>query len=246
MSKETNRPKMTRLQAEVLISEIDLILKELNIPAIVAGSYRRGKAEIGDLDFVVIDGNLDAIVSKLQPQEILAQGDVLVRCRYRNEQVEFTRTSIYTLGAALLHSTGSGAFNEGIRGFAKGKGLKLNQYGLWNGNERLAAATEEEIFAALKLEFIPPELRTIFGRAVPAGGIKANGRVAKILFEISAKYKQDGDSWRAKSFGAAGNTVKNWPEDLRKIKDPTELPGIGPSIATEIRSILTTGTSSRL
>jgi DNA polymerase (family 10) len=62
-------------------------------------------------------------------------------------------------GAALLYFTGSKAHNIRLRNLALGRGLKLNEYGLWRGRRPLAGATEEEVYAALGLPWIPPELR---------------------------------------------------------------------------------------
>jgi DNA polymerase (family X) len=64
-----------------------------------------------------------------------------------------------SFGAALLYFTGSKAHNVALRGLAKGRGLKLNEYGLFRGARCLAGRTEEEVYEALGLAFVPPELR---------------------------------------------------------------------------------------
>jgi DNA polymerase (family 10) len=76
-------------------------------------------------------------------------------------------------GAALLYFTGAKAHNIRLRNLALERGLKLNEYGLWRGRRRLAGATEESVYAALDLPWIPPELREDRGEieAAARGGL---------------------------------------------------------------------------
>ena len=82
-----------------------------------------------------------------------------------------------SFGAALCYFTGSKAHNLALRRIALGRGLKLNEYGLFRGRRRLAGATEEELYEALGLDWIPPELREDAGEIEAAG----EGRLPKLV-----------------------------------------------------------------
>ncbi|HYM39235.1 MAG TPA: PHP domain-containing protein, partial [Thermoplasmata archaeon] len=77
----------------------------------------------------------------------------------RSLQVDLEILEAGSWGAGLQYFTGSKDHNVHLRGMAVGKGLKLNEYGLFRGEEKLAGATEEEVYAGLGLPFIPPEMR---------------------------------------------------------------------------------------
>ena len=84
----------------------------------------------------------------------------VIKHRGVDVQVELNRTTRHNMGAALLHSTGSAMFNAELRMFAKQRGFILNQYGLTNKlSNKVVSRTEEAIFKALGLDFIPPEDR---------------------------------------------------------------------------------------
>src|SRR5207244_11060111 len=86
----------------------------------------------------------------------------LVR-RRGGRQVDLRAVEPDAYGAALLYFTGSKAHNVELRQLAQEKGLKLNEYGLYRGERRVAAATEAEIYRALGLDWIPTELREASG-----------------------------------------------------------------------------------
>jgi DNA polymerase (family 10) len=137
-----------------------------------AGSLRRGRETVGDLDVLVtgpccIDDQqrshlIDEIVRFPGILEVLAKGDNKVSFRLRKGlQVDVRTLPPDSYGAAMQYFTGSKNHNVTLRQRALKMGLTLNEYGLFKleGNERVAAATEEEIYGKLKLDFIPPELR---------------------------------------------------------------------------------------
>ncbi len=131
---------------------------------IVAGSYRRRRDTVGDLDVVVtaVDGAAvgDKLVSYENVAEVLAHGPTRTTVVLRSGiQVDVRAVPEESYGAALLYFTGSKAHNIALRAIAIRRGWKLNEYGLFSGRRRLAGATEEEIYEKLGLAFIPPEMR---------------------------------------------------------------------------------------
>jgi DNA polymerase (family X) len=131
---------------------------------VVAGSYRRRRDTVGDLDVVVTAKNGAAVGDKLVGYEnvaqVLAHGPTRTTVVLRSGlQVDVRAVPEYSYGAALLYFTGSQAHNIALRGIALHRGWKLNEYGLFSGRRRIAGLTEEEIYKKLGLTFIPPELR---------------------------------------------------------------------------------------
>ena len=131
---------------------------------VVAGSYRRRRDTVGDLDLLVTTEDAAAVGDKLvryeNVAEVLAHGPtrttVILRSRI---QVDVRAVSEESYGAALIYFTGSKAHNIALRGLAVDRGWKLNEYGLFAGKRRIAGATEEEVYKKLGLAFVPPELR---------------------------------------------------------------------------------------
>lgn len=130
----------------------------------VAGSYRRGKETIGDLDLLV-DSNEPAKVMDYfgnfeEVGEVLVRGDTKMSVRLVGGlQVDLRVVPTESFGAALQYFTGSKEHNVILRGRAKARGLKINEYGVYRGDKYLAGATEEEVYAAMDLPWFPPELR---------------------------------------------------------------------------------------
>src|ERR1700720_10187 len=146
-----------------------------------AGSLRRGKETVGDLDLLVTlaDGftsqkHVDALAKHILEfpgiDQTLARGENKVSFTLQNGlQVDVRLLEKENFGAALLYFTGSKEHNVALRGRANDMGYTLNEYQLatLKGEKRVAGRTEEEIYAKLKLEFIPPELRENTGE-IPA------------------------------------------------------------------------------
>jgi DNA polymerase (family X) len=147
-----------------------------------AGSLRRGKETVGDLDLLVTLGDgftsqkhVDALA-----EHILKFKDIDQKLAHGENKVSFTLTSGLQVdvrllekenfGAALLYFTGSKEHNVALRGRANDMGLTLNEYTLatLKGEKRVAGRTEEEIYAKLKLDYIPPELRENTGEIAAA------------------------------------------------------------------------------
>ena len=132
--------------------------------AVVAGSYRRRRDTVGDLDVVVTAADGAAVGNKLvgyeNVAEVLAHGPTRTTVVLRSGlQVDVRAVPEESYGAALLYFTGSQAHNIALRGIAVHHRWKLNEYGLFSGRRRIAGATEEEVYKKLGLAFIPAELR---------------------------------------------------------------------------------------
>jgi DNA polymerase (family X) len=132
------------------------------------GSYRRGRDTVGDIDILVVAKEPTAVMDQLDKygdrEEVLARGDTKMSIRtYRGIQVDLRVVPEESFGAALQYFTGSKEHNVVVRGMAKDRGLKINEYGVFrveDGQEtRVAGATEEEVYASIGLPVFPPELR---------------------------------------------------------------------------------------
>jgi DNA polymerase (family 10) len=134
---------------------------------VAAGSLRRRKETIGDLDFLVVSDRPDAAMDRFaalpEVEEISGRGahrGTAAHARLRaglNADLRIVPRA--SLGAALIYFTGSKDHNVALRKRAIERGWKLSEYGLFEGERSLAGATEEEVYAALGLAFIAPELR---------------------------------------------------------------------------------------
>jgi DNA polymerase (family 10) len=129
-----------------------------------AGSYRRGRDTVGDLDLLVVASDhataMEAFARFPGVGQILAHGDTKMSVRLTTGfQVDLRVVPEESFGAALQYFTGSKAHNVLLRGMAKAKGLKINEYGVFRGDESLGGRTEEEVYGTLSLPVFPPELR---------------------------------------------------------------------------------------
>ena len=129
-----------------------------------AGSYRRGRETVGDLDFLAVTRNVDAVMDHLAAYgavaSIIARGDTKMSLRlHSGVQVDLRAVPAESFGAALQYFTGSKEHNIVLRGRAKSRGLKINEYGVFRGEKQIAGRTEEEVYGTLDLPCFPPELR---------------------------------------------------------------------------------------
>jgi DNA polymerase (family 10) len=130
----------------------------------VAGSYRRGRDTVGDLDIVICSAQGIDLARELQNYPDLAHltsaGETKASGVLRNGlQVDFRLLKEESFGSALHYFTGNRDHNIHLRRRAQARGYKLSEYGLFKGTRRIAGRTEEGLFAALGLPWIPPELR---------------------------------------------------------------------------------------
>lgn len=131
---------------------------------IVAGSFRRRRDTVGDLDILVTSKHGGRVGDKLvgydNVDEVLAHGPTRTTVVLRSGiQVDVRVVPEVSYGAALLYFTGSKAHNIALRGIANDRKWKLNEYGLFSGKRRIAGATEDEVYEKLGLAYIPPEMR---------------------------------------------------------------------------------------
>ncbi|HFD79756.1 MAG TPA: DNA polymerase/3'-5' exonuclease PolX [Gammaproteobacteria bacterium] len=130
----------------------------------VAGSYRRARETVGDLDILATARNgrrvIERFVAYDEVESVLSRGSTRATVILRSGlQVDLRVVPQKSYGAALYYFTGSRAHNIAVRRIAQKRGLKINEYGAFRGDQRIAGATEEEMFAAVGLPWIPPELR---------------------------------------------------------------------------------------
>ena len=130
----------------------------------LAGSFRRRKETIGDLDLLVAGGDAGQVMKAFTTHDsvadVLGRGDTKSSVRLDNGlQVDLRVVPETSFGAALLYFTGSKEHNIELRKLAIDKGLSLNEYGLTKGEKTVAARTEEDVYKALGLDWVPPELR---------------------------------------------------------------------------------------
>ena len=135
-----------------------------------AGSFRRRKETVGDLDLLVCGGAPDAVMESFtthhQVAEVLGRGDTKSSVRLSDGmQVDLRVVPEESFGAALLYFTGSKEHNIELRRMANERGLTLNEYGLAREKDKkvVSSRTEEEIYRALGCDWIPPELRECHG-----------------------------------------------------------------------------------
>ncbi|WP_145363358.1 DNA polymerase/3'-5' exonuclease PolX [Stratiformator vulcanicus] len=129
-----------------------------------AGSYRRRRETVGDLDVLVTAKESKVAMDTLADHEIvvetLSRGDTKMRVRLENDlELDLRVVPEQSYGAAMHYFTGSKAHNVRVRRRGQERDLKINEYGVFRGDERIAGATEEEVFEAVDLRWIPPELR---------------------------------------------------------------------------------------
>jgi len=142
------------------------------------GSFRRMKETVGDLDILTTgeDGGkiIEHFVHLPGVTRILAAGETKGSAIFNDRyQVDIRVVPQGSFGAALQYFTGSKQHNIHLRTIAKGLGLKISEYGVFRGEERIGGGREEEIYQALNLEWIPPELREDGGEveAASVGGL---------------------------------------------------------------------------
>ena len=140
-----------------------------------AGSYRRRKETVGDLDFVAASRSPAKVVERFTSMpdaaNVLAAGPTRASLVLTSGvQVDLRVVAPESYGAALLYFTGSKAHNIALRRMAQERGLKINEYGVYREAESIAGKTEASVYQALDLPYIEPELRE------DAGEIEAAAR----------------------------------------------------------------------
>ena len=148
----------------------------------LAGSLRRMRETIADADILVFSEKprkvMDAFVNLPQTQKVVAKGTTKSSIVTKDGfQVDLRVVKPESFGAASHYFTGSKAHNIRIRSLGVGKGLKINEYGVFRKEKRIAGKTEEEVFKSVKLPYIPPELREDQGEIEAA----QNGKLPSLI-----------------------------------------------------------------
>jgi DNA polymerase (family 10) len=131
---------------------------------VVAGSFRRMRETVGDLDILITASPDSPVMQRFtaydEVAEIFSAGEtrasILLKC---GMQVDLRVVAKQSYGAALHYFTGSKSHNIAIRRIAQLLGLKVNEYGVFRGEQRIAGDSEESVYRAVGLPYIPPELR---------------------------------------------------------------------------------------
>jgi DNA polymerase (family X) len=170
------RPLVAHLREDANVEEVA-----------AAGSYRRGQETVGDLDLVAASDVGGKVIQHMlaypEVDEVLSKGETRSSLRLRSGlQVDLRVVPRESYGAALQYLTGSKEHGVALRGRAQRQGLKVNEYGVFRDDApaagaRIAGATEEEVYGALGLPLIPPELRENRGEIEAA----AEGRLPHLV-----------------------------------------------------------------
>jgi DNA polymerase (family 10) len=188
--------------------------------AAVAGSIRRRKETIGDLDFLVVAHSpgevMDFFVGQPEVAHVYGRGSTKAMVRMRNGMdADLRVVPAESWGAALNYFTGGKDHNVALRRIAIERGCKLNEYGVFDGERSIAGQTEEEVYAALGLAYVPPELRENSGeielaragrlpRLIEPGSLRGDLQIqttwtdgANSIEEMAAAARQHGRSYIA-------------------------------------------------
>ncbi len=191
-------------EALAVAEEIIEYLKKLpKIEVCAAGSLRRMKETIGDIDILCTGQNkegkriIEYFTKYPKATRVLSAGETKASIMVGARQVDIRVIQKKSYGAALQYFTGSKAHNIKLRSLAKEKGLKISEYGVFKGGRYIAGRTEEEVYKALGLPWIPPELREDRGEIESA----LKNRLPKLIdynslrgdLQIHSSYS-DGDS----------------------------------------------------
>ncbi len=149
---------------------------------LIAGSLRRARDTVGDIDLLVVAKDGKAVCDQFARypgvRERISVGDKRASVVLQSGiQVDLRVVEKSSAGAALMYFTGSKAHNIALRNMAQARGCKLNEYGLFRGQKRIAGETEQSVYEALGLPWIAPELREDRGEIEAA----RDGRLPKLI-----------------------------------------------------------------
>jgi DNA polymerase (family X) len=178
--------KGRRIIGEVypLVKQIELRLLQAEgvHDAVAAGSVRRMKETVGDIDYLVTADDpekaMEFFVSMPEVEEIVGRGPAKAFVRLAGGiDADLLVVPKESWGSALQYFTGSKEHSVELRKIAIAKGLRLNEWGVYKGEARVAGATEDGVYQALGLQWIPPEMRENTGEIELA----KQGRLPKLV-----------------------------------------------------------------
>ncbi len=158
--------------------------------AVAAGSFRRMKETVGDIDYVVVsdipEKVMDYFVKMPEVDEVISRGSSKTFVRLNNGMdVDLLVVPQESFGSSLQYFTGNKEHGAAMRKIALAKGLHLNEWGIFdNDKKRVAGYTEEEVYQALGLDWIPPEMRENTGEIELA---KKRGNLPRLINYDSLK-----------------------------------------------------------
>jgi DNA polymerase (family 10) len=202
-----HRARAGRTPLHRALAHADEILSRLRkVPGVrraeAAGSLRRRKETVGDLDLLVATGDAAPVVRAFTGlagvAAVVAEGPTKASVRLRSGiQADLRVLPPESFGAALHYFTGSKAHNVAIRTRAMRRGLKISEYGVFDRRgRRISGASEEDVFRAVGLPFIPPELREATGEieAAEAGRLPRLVEEDDLLGDLHVHSRASGDA----------------------------------------------------
>jgi DNA polymerase (family 10) len=180
----------------------------------IAGSLRRMKETVGDMDILAFSSQpaevMDFFTSMENVEAVIAKGETKSSVRLESGiQVDLRIVPKESFGSALQYFTGSKEHNIAVRKIAVRAGCKLNEYGLFKGEKRIAGESEEEVYRALGMDYIPPELRENRGEVEAAMA----GKLPHLIEYGDVK----GDLQMHTKWSDGANTIEEMVEEARKM-----------------------------
>ncbi len=167
---KTNKGRRIIGEIYPLVKQIEKRLKQVGgvTKVATAGSIRRMKETIGDIDYIATARDPEAVIEFFvkmpEVQEVLGRGQTKVFVKLASGiDADLLVVPEESWGSALQYFTGSKEHSVELRKIGITKGLRLNEWGLFKGEKRIAGTTEEEVYEALGLQWIPPEMRENVG-----------------------------------------------------------------------------------
>jgi DNA polymerase (family 10) len=188
-------------------------LKEVE-KVVVAGSVRRMKETIGDIDILAISGKpqkvMDYFCSMAEVEKVLSKGETRSSVRLHNGlEADLRVVPQKSFGSALQYFTGNKDHNIKTRHLAQGKNLKLNEYGIWRGKKQIVGRSEEEVYRALGLPYFEPEIRENTGEIEAA----LEDKLPKLV-----KYQEiKGDLQMHTTWSDGAYSIKEMAEEAKKL-----------------------------
>jgi DNA polymerase (family X) len=196
ISEREQRIKLSVAQ-DIAVPLLDYLEKCEGVKQItIAGSYRRRKETVGDLDILVSAKKDSPVIDRFteydEVVEVISKGKKRSTVRLRSGlQVDLRVVPAVSYGSALHYFTGSKAHNIAVRKIGIRKGYKVNEYGIFKDEKRVAGRTEQEVYARMGLPYIEPELREDRGelQAASKGALPDLVRLEDIRGDLHAHTK---------------------------------------------------------
>ncbi len=211
--------RFTLFEVGPLVGEIETRVKSMKEveKLVVAGSYRRRKETVGDIDILVVSRRAKKVMEAFTSMESVAavygKGNTKSTVRLKaGIDADLRVVEAKSFGAALNYFTGSKDHNVALRKIAIKKGLKLNEYGVFRGSKQVAGESEENVYKILGLHYIEPELRE------NSGEIEASrkNRLPKLIgyqdllgdLQVQTNWTDGSDSIEAMALAAKGHGLE--------------------------------------